>query len=143
MKLFLVAVDNSETTLLVRDTARDLATRLGAKLIFFRSVGLPTHIDESEAAHPKEPLADALRHDAERELNQLAASCAPVLERTMVAIGIPWEAICTAAKDTNADLVIIGSHDHGAVARLLGTTAAKVVNHCDRSVLVVRPTGKA
>jgi nucleotide-binding universal stress UspA family protein len=36
------------------------------------------------------------------------------------------------------DLIVIGSHGYDALDRLLGTTAAKVVNHADRSVLVVR-----
>ena len=36
------------------------------------------------------------------------------------------------------DLIVIGSHGYGAIDRVLGTTAAKVVNHADRTVLVVR-----
>jgi nucleotide-binding universal stress UspA family protein len=36
--------------------------------------------------------------------------------------------------------VVLGSHGYSGFDRILGTTAAKVVNHCDRSVLVVRPS---
>ena len=37
-------------------------------------------------------------------------------------------------------LVIIGSHGYGGIDHLLGTTAARIVNHADRPVLVFRPT---
>ena len=39
-------------------------------------------------------------------------------------------------------LIVIGSHGYGGIDHLLGTTAARVVNHADRPVLVVRgPSG--
>ncbi len=50
----------------------------------------------------------------------------------------PWDGICRAAREHDADMIVIGSHGYGALDRLLGTTAAKVVNHADRNVLVVR-----
>jgi universal stress protein F len=34
--------------------------------------------------------------------------------------------------------VVIGSHGYGGLDRVLGTTAAKIVNHASCSVLVVR-----
>jgi nucleotide-binding universal stress UspA family protein len=61
-----------------------------------------------------------------------------MLQEIRVEVGTPWQAICTVAKGMNAELIVIGSHGYGAVDRLLGTTAAKVVNHADCSVLVVR-----
>lgn len=57
---------------------------------------------------------------------------------TRLAIGSPWEAICQTAGSLGADLVVVGSHGYGGVDRVLGTTAAKVVNHCACSVLVVK-----
>ena len=51
----------------------------------------------------------------------------------------PWLPICAAARAYDANLIVVGSHDkHGLSDRLLGTTAANVVNRADRSVLVVR-----
>jgi nucleotide-binding universal stress UspA family protein len=40
-------------------------------------------------------------------------------------------------------LIVIGAHGYGIVDRILGTTAGRVVNHADRSVLVVRATPTA
>ncbi len=140
MKRILVALDASPRTSAVLDVARDLSVRTGAKLVLFRSVGLPTHIDESSVVHPREPLLDSLQHQAERELATLAAECPPEsIEKTVVHIGIPWESICATAKAVDADLVVIGSHGVRGLDHVLGTTAAKVVNHADRNVLVVRP----
>jgi nucleotide-binding universal stress UspA family protein len=57
-----------------------------------------------------------------------------------VAVGTPWQAICEMAKTENVDLIMVGSHGYQGLDRLIGTTAAKIVNHADRSVLVVRDT---
>jgi nucleotide-binding universal stress UspA family protein len=47
------------------------------------------------------------------------------------------------ARSVEADLIVIGSHGYAGFDRLLGTTAAKVVNHAHCSVLVVRePQGQ-
>lgn len=140
MKRMLVAIDASPRTPLILDAARDLAGQLGARIVLFRSVGLPTHVDEEAVAHSKEPLLDQLQHEAEADLARHSAASAPgLVEKSIVHIGIPWESICKTAKDENVDLIVIGSHGYGGLDRLLGTTAAKVVNHADRSVLVLRP----
>jgi nucleotide-binding universal stress UspA family protein len=60
------------------------------------------------------------------------------VESIEVRVGVPWEAICAAARDTGADLIVVGSHGYSTLDRFLGTTAAKVVNHAPCSVLVVR-----
>ena len=61
-----------------------------------------------------------------------------IVVHVLVRIGNPWSAICAAAREHDVDLVVVGSHGYEGVDHLIGTTAAKVVNHCDRSVLVVR-----
>jgi len=63
---------------------------------------------------------------------------AELLGGTQIVIGVAWQAICDGAHEQQADLVVIGSHGYSGFDRLLGTTAAKVVNHAQCSVLVVR-----
>jgi nucleotide-binding universal stress UspA family protein len=46
--------------------------------------------------------------------------------------------VCETAKADGVDLVVIGSHGYGGIDRLLGTTAAKIVDHAPCSVYVVR-----
>jgi len=63
---------------------------------------------------------------------------ADAIERIVVALGTAWDSIVRTAGEVDADLIVVGSHGYTGVDRLLGTTAAKVVNHADRNVLVVR-----
>jgi nucleotide-binding universal stress UspA family protein len=55
-----------------------------------------------------------------------------------VELGTAWRAVCDTAKADAVDLVVIGSHSYGGLDRLLGTTAAKIVDHAPCSVYVVR-----
>lgn len=76
---------------------------------------------------------------ARRDLDQYARQLPPaLLAGIRIEYGVPWQAICQQAKTDRVDLIAVGSHGYGGLDRLLGTTAARVVNHADRSVLVVR-----
>jgi nucleotide-binding universal stress UspA family protein len=91
--------------------------------------------------HASEPIMDTLKKRAEQELGTIASAVPPELIESMsVRIGTPWDQICTSAKELDCDLVVIGSHGYSGFDKILGTTAGKVVNHCDRSVLVARST---
>ena len=62
----------------------------------------------------------------------------------IVVFGDPWRVIVENAANFDVDLIVIGSHRyHGRLDRVLGTVAAKVVNHADRNVLVVHERGVA
>ena len=52
--------------------------------------------------------------------------------------GDPWRRILDVGARLNVDLIVVGNHRHHGVERVLGTVASRVVNHADRSVLVVR-----
>jgi universal stress protein F len=85
-----------------------------------------------------------LSSEARKQLDALAAKAPPnIIERTSVHVGSPWQAICEAARTENADLIVIGSHGYGGLDRVVGTTAAKVVNHADRPVLIFRSVAGA
>lgn len=58
---------------------------------------------------------------------------------TKVETGRPWKAIVRAARDVDADLIVVGAHTGGAFGRLfLGSNADQVVRHAPCPVLVVR-----
>lgn len=140
MKTILVCLDGSKRASFVLETAVDLARRSDAKLRIFRAVGVPPEIDQDVIAHQAMSLVEALLAKARAELTDLVQSSAPgMVEAYEVRVGVPWDAICREAKERDVDLVVIGSHGYSGLDRILGTTAAKVVNHCDRSVLVARP----
>ena len=139
MNRILVCVDASQRAPLVLSTAVDLARRTGAKLRIFRAVSTPTEIPVQFYSISPNELPQMLLDKACDDLRDLVRGVSPeLLDGLYTKIGSPWDAICTAAQVHDADLVVIGSHGYGAMDRLLGTTAAKVVNHIDRSVLVVR-----
>ncbi len=138
MKKILVGLDGSPRADGVLAYAVSLARLTGAKLVLFRSFGIPPDMMLAWPASD-EPLEAALRKQAQTYLDERARSVpGELLGEVQVAPGIPWQAVCSAARDANADLIVIGSHGYSGVDHLLGTTAAKVVNHADRSVLIVR-----
>jgi len=144
MKLILVGLDGSKRALVVLTTAMRIARAQGAKLILLRGVGLPPDVPQDFWKATDEPLLDALRrHALEYLAEQAKAVPTELLDRTEVTVGVPWQAICETAKRDQADLIVVGSHGYAGLDHLLGTTAAKVVNHAPCSVLVVRNAGTA
>jgi universal stress protein F len=139
MKRILVGLDGSDHERVVLAQARALAAKLDARLILFRAVSLPISLpSESLAVSPVE-LDHLLVDGARRQLDALARELPEgLVERVQVEVGVPWRAICDAAKSDACDLVIVGSHGYGGIDRLIGTTAAKIVNHACCSVLIAR-----
>jgi nucleotide-binding universal stress UspA family protein len=139
MKRILVGLDGSPRAAHVLQTAVLIARAQGAKLALLRSVGLPPDVPQDFWKTTDEPLLEVLRKHAKQSLDELAAGApADLIQEKDVVVGVPWQAICDTAEKTGADLVVIGSHGYAGFDRLLGTTAAKVVNHARCSVLVVR-----
>ena len=141
MKKILVGIDCSPRSDVVLAAAVRLAGPLGAKLHLFRGVGVPREVPAIAWSVAPGELELVLEREALAELRVSASKIPPdMLAGASVALGTPWEAVCEAARRENADLIVIGSHGFGGLDRLIGTTAAKIVNHADRSVLVVRAT---
>jgi len=139
MDRILVGLDASPRAEPVLRAAQELARRAGGKLILFRAVGIPTEVPLEAYSMSPDALGDLLERGAKKYLDKLAATVPEnLLQGTVVGLGTPWQSICYAADTQNADLIIIGSHGYTAIDRLIGTTAAKVVNHAKQSVLVVR-----
>ena len=144
MKRILVCLDASPRAPFVLQTAADLAQRTGARLCVLRAVGLPPEVDQEMLVHAAATVIETMMGKAQTELAALTAKIpASVLDGYHVHIGTPWDTICREAKALDCELVVVGSHGYSGFDRIIGTTAAKVVNHCDRSVLVVRQPPKA
>jgi nucleotide-binding universal stress UspA family protein len=142
MKRILTCLDGSQRAAYVLATAVSLARSTGAKVLLFRAVSIPSELPPQLYSVSPSDLPDILLESAKRDLAELARDVPPdLIDGIEVHVGSPWDAICTAAQAHDADLVVIGSHGYGVLDRILGTTAAKVVNHVDRSVMVVRSKG--
>jgi nucleotide-binding universal stress UspA family protein len=137
----LVGLDGSPRGPLVLDTAIAIGRAQNARLVLLRAVGLPPDIPQDYWKATDQPLSEVMKTRAEAYLTEQAAKVPPeLLEGVETHVGAPWETVCEVARARNADLVVIGSHGYGGVDRLIGTTAAKIVNHAPCSVLVVRET---
>ncbi len=135
----LIGTDGSEGATLALRWAADLARQLGngVEVLLVHAVGLLTtitglpepsgpHLEEIEAllAGPwSQPLRDAgVRYRAEARP------------------GNPVMVLLEAAKDFDADLVVVGSRGTGGFSGLhLGSSSHQVAQHSDRPVVIVPP----
>ena len=140
MQRILVALDGSPRQKEVLDVAVGLATRSAGRLILFHAVSLPVPLPVQVLAIPPDEVGGVMVSSSRQQLEELAARLpADMVERVQVELGAPWRTVCEVAKEDGVELVVVGSHGYGGLDRLLGTTAAKIVNHAHCSVLVVRP----
>lgn len=140
MRRLLVCLDNSSRAPHILATGLEAARRFDAEVRLLRVVGIPPTVDEELVVHSGSPLLDDLTREATSELEALAREQPRIRrEDLVVRVGAPWDTICREAGIQDVDLVVIGSHGFRGFDHVLGTTAARVVNHCERSVLVVRP----
>jgi universal stress protein F len=139
MKRILVALDGSPRASRVLEAAARLAELAGGKLVLYRAITVSPDLPRHVLVETDRRLEDTLLANARDDLGGAAAHLRPnLVEKLVTAFAIPWDGICRAARECEADLIVIGSHGYGGIDRILGTTAGKVVNHADRNVLVVR-----
>jgi nucleotide-binding universal stress UspA family protein len=139
MSRVLVAVDTSPRAPLVLKAAIDLAQKSGARLSLLHVAHPPIGLPASLFTVSTDSLLALLVDEGNKHVMELARLVpAELLEGARVVAGTPWEVICKEARSAEASLIVIGAHGYGRIEQLTGTTAARVVNHADRSVLVVR-----
>ena len=142
----LAAVDFSSRAAGVARAAIELADKFGATVHLFRALAVPQEYPAA-ASNAPDALQPFLEDEARAQLRELAGTHQRVVVEPLVVLhGQPWRAIIAESQRLKVDLIVIGSHGFGGWDRVLGTTAGKVVNHADRSVLVVHeqlPAGAA
>jgi universal stress protein F len=139
MNKILVGLDGSKRAPAVLDSAIHLATTTGAKLVLYRAITVSPDLPSDALAATEAQLESMLLDHARQSLTELAKTVpADRLADVVVAFATPWDGICRAAREHGADIIVIGSHGYGGLDRVLGTTAAKVVNHAECNVLVIR-----
>lgn len=139
IRKILVGLDSSPRAAHVLETAVALAQRFGARLILCNSVGIPFDFPADALGLSPSALPGIMEEAARRDLEARGRALPPdVGHKIDVQIGTPWQVLCGLAKEEDVDLIVIGSHGYSGLDRVIGTTAARVVNHADRPVLVVR-----
>ena len=142
IRRILVPTDFSACALPAVRYAAELADKFAAELVLLHVVS-DAVLALPDAVMPT-PATDlhALTEAGKTELANLIA--AEKLERLNprpeVRVGSPAAEIIAAATDLHADLVCIGTHGRGGIARvLLGSVAEHVVRQAPCPVLTVRP----
>lgn len=133
----LVPVDFGEPSDHAIDLALTIAARFDAMVTLLHVSWMPPYYYSAYAEGLAFPL-DEMETKARTLLDETLAKARQRYSRieTKVVPGEPWEKILEAAKDTNADLIVMGTHGRRGVARVfLGSVAEKVVRHSPIPVL--------
>ena len=145
MKTLLAAIDLSPITPRVLEGAGDLASSLGAKLIILH-VAEPTAayvpvgaaMDVITAPVPVEPPdMNALKERLEQLASLLRAKGITV--ETSASVALPAEEILEQAEKSNASMIVLGSHGHGALYHLFSGSVVTSVLHKSKIPVTVIP----
>lgn len=141
LKRILVPVDFSDYSVKAMRYAVRFAEQFGASLVLVHvaepvrypeSIIIPPAMEEANQELVKRTTA-ALERFAAKEVPARLAS------RNVVRLGSAYEEIAAAARETDADLIVIATHGHTGLKHLvLGSTAERVVRHAPCPVLTVR-----
>jgi nucleotide-binding universal stress UspA family protein/mono/diheme cytochrome c family protein len=141
IKRILVPLDFSSNSARALDYAYGLAEELGAALHLIHVCEVPSMITGSMDAYAiaYTDFSQRLGELAETELTKMAAPLTDVKVTTEVLFGNPAGAIVEDATNNAADLIVMGTHGHGAVMHvLMGNVAERVVRSAPCPVLTVR-----
>lgn len=136
--VILAAVDRTATSDSVVHTATALASSIpGGELHF-------VHVIVEPPTNGMSPLPmNELVREGRTFLDDLKERTAARFAGRVVghlAVGAAQEQILQLASDLEADLIVVGSHGKGAIARMmLGSVSQAVVNKAQCAVLVARP----
>ena len=150
MKRILVAIDLSDVTAVMLDVASELASEFKAKLYLVHVAKVPhTYVahgggaqfgfDPAYTVLSRDEIAHQLR-DEHRELQEHGARIEGegVQVAALLLPGDPVVKILEEAEKLDVDLIVMGSHGHGAIYELLvGSVTEGVLRKTRRPVLVV------
>ena len=145
MKTLLAAIDLSPITPRVLEGAGDLASSLGAKLIILHFaepaaayVPVGAAMDVITAPVPVEPPdMNALKERLEQLASLLRAKGITV--ETSASVALPAEEILEQAEKSNASMIVLGSHGHGALYHLFSGSVVTSVLHKSKIPVTVIP----
>ncbi len=141
IKRILVPLDFSPSSQLALDYAHAMARRFGASLHLVHVCEGPGMITGSMDAYAiaYTDWSQRLGAEAERQLTRIRGEITDVNLSTEVLFGNPARGIVGAAHSDRADLIVMGTHGHGAVMHMLmGNVAERVVRTAPCPVLTVR-----
>jgi nucleotide-binding universal stress UspA family protein len=142
MKKIVIATDGSPSALEAVEYGLELAADHSADPIVVHvapatevlpvaayGMGAPVSVPHEPDEHDRASLDEAVEIAAQHGLDA----------KTELLVGDAAHAIVTFANSVDADLIVVGSRGHGAIAgALLGSVSRRVLHEAKRPVLVVR-----
>jgi nucleotide-binding universal stress UspA family protein/mono/diheme cytochrome c family protein len=141
IKRILVPLDFSTNSTLALDYAYGLAEKFGAALHLVHVCEVPSMMTGSMDSYAiaYTGWSQQMGEEAERELEKIRARLTGVPVSTEVLFGNPSRAIVTCAGVNAVDMIVMGTHGHGAMMHLvMGNVAERVVRTAECPVLTVR-----
>ena len=141
IKRILVPLDFSTSSRRALDYATGMALQFDASLHLVHVCEVPSMVTASMDAYAiaYTDWSQRFGEEAERELNKIVTSLKGLKATTEVLFGSPARAIVEAAETNRADLIVMGTHGHGAVMHLMmGNVAERVVRMAPCPVMTVR-----
>ena len=140
-KSIVVATDGSKFSEEALKYAANLARETKAKLTVVHVVNVQGYIEVMWHDMKKKYVEDAERIMAElKERCNNAVDLSDIEVDFVVKEGIPYKRIVETAKEKEADVIILGSHGHSALEKiLLGSVAERVIGISPVPVMVVPP----
>jgi nucleotide-binding universal stress UspA family protein len=138
-QIILHPTDFSESSHYALQIAADLARLHQAKILILHvaeTLG-PENVTFGEAASQLEPAS--YRRRLESDLRQSVPAPTGVSVEYVLAGGDAGHEILRVAQEHNCDLIVMGTHGHTGLTRLLtGSTAEKVMHHASCAVLITK-----
>jgi len=153
IKKIMAAIDLSDYTCSVLETAELLASGLQAELLVTNIIN-PENIETVKLAEQLEHdyrdffqavtadnYLEKIKEERSRQLDAMVEQLGMghISARKIYRVGVPFEQLIWIVKDEDVDIVVIGPKGKTNLSTVLfGTTAEKVFRHCPVSVLSVR-----
>jgi universal stress protein A len=137
----LLAIDLTEDSRQIAAQARELATTLGAELEVVHVVE-PLPLMVADAPEVMAPAVlqtqDEITRAARMRVQQLARELGLAEGAAHVPVGNTQVEIVRAARERNADLIVLGSHERHGLSLLVDFTEDAVLHRAPCDVLAVR-----
>lgn len=136
MKTIVLGYDDTDPSKRALERAAALAKAFGSNVIVTSVAGLMTPAPRGGGLDPLE-MPEAHREELGRAVEALTGQGVQVT--TQLAVGDAAEAIVQVAEETSADLIVVGTREHGFLGRMFGQSVSEGVSrHAPCDVLIVK-----